>query len=187
MPDRRAMALCCRICAMGPCRLVGKTSARRLRRRRRHDRGPQLCPRMVAAGTAAHSDHGRDMALTLMAVAKGEAQGYQIRDEAKLLAVAGYLGIETEGRDQANEIAVEVGDEGPGGVRPAAGRADIPSRAPPKKRQEIWRELGIAPRGIDREVVECCTAPTMGVDQDSEHILRARHAQLRWPTAGAAR
>ena len=63
---------CCKNCSMGPCRLVGK-----------HDRG--ICGatretvaarnlvRMIAAGASAHSDHGRGMALTLLAAAEGEA------------------------------------------------------------------------------------------------------------------
>jgi carbon-monoxide dehydrogenase catalytic subunit len=41
----------------------------------------------------------------------------------------------------------------------------------PRKRQEIWRRLGIAPRGIDREVVEVLHRTHMGDDQDPEHIL----------------
>src|SRR5512137_264448 len=68
---------CCRLCFMGPCRLVkdGQTgvcgatietvTARNF-------------ARAVAAGAAAHSDHGRDLALTLRAVAKGHAPGYTI-------------------------------------------------------------------------------------------------------------
>ena len=54
--------------------------------------------RAVASGSSAHSDHGRGMALALLAVAKGEARSFRIRDEAKLHAVAGYLGIKTGDR-----------------------------------------------------------------------------------------
>ena len=50
--------------------------------------------RAVAAGSAAHSDHGRDLAFTLKAVAKGEAQGYKIRDPFKLKKLAQELKIE---------------------------------------------------------------------------------------------
>jgi carbon-monoxide dehydrogenase catalytic subunit len=41
----------------------------------------------------------------------------------------------------------------------------------PKKRQEIWRRLGIAPRGIDREIVELIHRTSIGVDQDFRNIL----------------
>ena len=73
--------MCCKICGMGPCRLTkeGQTGicgatidtiqARNL-------------IRSISAGAAAHSDHGRDMAFILKAVANGEAEGYTIRDVA---------------------------------------------------------------------------------------------------------
>lgn len=41
----------------------------------------------------------------------------------------------------------------------------------PLKRQEIWKRLGVTPRGIDREVVEIMHRTHMGVDQDYRHIL----------------
>ena len=88
---------CCRICAMGPCRLVGKTT-RGVCGATRATVAARNLARSVAAGASAHSDHGRGLALALLAVAKGEAQGYRIRDEAKLRAVARYLGIKESGR-----------------------------------------------------------------------------------------
>jgi len=63
--------------------------------------------RMVAAGTAAHSDHARDLANTLLAVARGEAKDFQIKDVRKLNRVAGYLDINVEGKS-VNEIAEQV-------------------------------------------------------------------------------
>jgi len=44
--------------------------------------------RMIAAGTAAHSDHARGMAFTLLAVATGEAKDFKITDVRKLYRVA---------------------------------------------------------------------------------------------------
>ncbi|MDI6758565.1 MAG: anaerobic carbon-monoxide dehydrogenase catalytic subunit, partial [Candidatus Omnitrophota bacterium] len=41
----------------------------------------------------------------------------------------------------------------------------------PKKRQAIWKKLGITPRGIDREVVELLHTTTMGVDNDYKNII----------------
>jgi carbon-monoxide dehydrogenase catalytic subunit len=63
--------------------------------------------RMVAAGTAAHSDHARDLSNTLLAVARGEAKDFQIKDVRKLNRVAGYLGINIEGKP-VNKVAEEV-------------------------------------------------------------------------------
>jgi anaerobic carbon-monoxide dehydrogenase catalytic subunit len=161
--------VCCRICAMGPCRLVGKTT-----------RG--VCgatigtvvarnfARMAAGGTAAHSDHGRDMAQTLLSVARGEASGYQIRDEGKLRSVAGYLGIDAKGKD-VNALAEKVALALLEDFGRQNGELRYVARAP-QKRQKIWRDLGIAPRGVDREVVETMHRTHAGVDQDASSILK---------------
>ncbi|MEJ5223638.1 MAG: anaerobic carbon-monoxide dehydrogenase catalytic subunit, partial [Anaerolineales bacterium] len=47
----------------------------------------------------------------------------------------------------------------------------VPVRRAPKKRQQLWRERGVVPRGIDREVVEALHRTHIGDDQDPEHIL----------------
>ena len=100
---------CCKICSMGPCRIVGKTT--------RGVCGATLATvaarnfaRQVAGGTSAHSDHGRDLAFALIAIAEGEAQGYEIRDPIKLIEVARFMDIPTEGRE-INEIALDVGNK----------------------------------------------------------------------------
>jgi carbon-monoxide dehydrogenase catalytic subunit len=159
---------CCKICFMGPCRLVGKVTAGVC--------GATLATvaarnfaRMVAAGTSAHSDHGRDLAFTLIAVAKGEGQGYRIRDEAKLYAVAGYMGIPAAGRTK-EEIALDVGNKALEQFGQQRGEI-IYTRRATQKRQQLWRELGIMPRGVDREVVEMMHRTHEGVDLDPENIL----------------
>ncbi|MDO8690961.1 MAG: anaerobic carbon-monoxide dehydrogenase catalytic subunit, partial [Dehalococcoidia bacterium] len=125
--------------------------------------------RAVAAGASAHSDHGRDMALVLRAVAKGEAKGYQIKDTKKLNAVAGYMGIPVDGRAK-EEIALDVANKAIEQWGQQEGELICLSRAP-KKRQELWRKLGIGPRGIDREIVETLHRTHEGNDQDHEHLL----------------
>ena len=159
---------CCRHCAMGPCRLVGPVT--------RGVCGATLSTvvarnfaRAVASGAAAHSDHGRGMAFALLAVAKGEAKGFRIRDETKLRVVAGYMDIKTDGR-AVNDIALDVAEAALGEFGKQTGGLMYAKRAT-SARQEIWRETGIAPRGIDREVVELMHRTHMGVDQDAEHIL----------------
>lgn len=163
---------CCSICDMGPCRLVaakgqplptgicGATidtvTARNLARH-------------IAAGTAAHSDHGRDLFFTLLAISKGEAQGYEIRDPAKLRTIAAYYGVKADSRP-INEIAGEIAERGLADFGKQKGELLYVTRAP-KKRQELWRQLGLAPRGIDREVVDILHRTHMGDDQDAEHIL----------------
>ena len=108
-----AVGACCKVCHMGPCRLVGKNAEEEAR---------GVCGatlptvaarnflRMIAAGTAAHSDHARGMAFTLLAVANGEAKDFKITDVRKLYRVAGYLNIEFEGRE-VKDVAREVAEK----------------------------------------------------------------------------
>lgn len=63
--------------------------------------------RMIAAGAAAHSDHGRDLAHTLLMTAEGKGGGYEIRDEQKLQTLAAEYNISTEGRSK-EEIALDL-------------------------------------------------------------------------------
>src|SRR3990170_3298490 len=163
-----AAGMCCKQCGMGPCRLtkngeVGVCGATLDTIQARN------LTRAIAAGSAAHSDHGRDMAFLLKATAQGEAQGYSIRDVAKLRMVAGYYDIKIEGRAPegiANELAdlyiAQFGQQ----------RGEIvPARRAPKKRQQIWHEQNVWPRGVDREVVEALHRTHIGDDQDPAHIL----------------
>ncbi len=165
------MGLSCRICIMGPCRVDP------------FGQGPQagvcgadadiivarnLC-RMIAAGAASHSDHGRDLVEVLQAVSKNEAPGYKIRSEEKLLRVAGEYGIQTDGKDPlavAGELADAMMEDY--GMRKKA--VTLVSRAP-EKRRKIWENAGITPRGIDRETSEMMHRTHMGVDNDWVSLL----------------
>lgn len=160
--------MCCKNCAMGPCRLTkdgqvgicGATletvAARNL-------------VRSIAAGAAAHSDHGRDLAFVLHGVATGEAPGYQIRDEFKLREVARDLKVEVEGRTK-EDIALDLAEKVLAQFGQQSGELALVARAP-KKRQEVWHKAGVTPRGIDREIVEIMHRTHIGNDQDAEHIL----------------
>jgi carbon-monoxide dehydrogenase catalytic subunit len=160
--------VCCKICAMGPCRLVGKVKAGICGATVETVVARNLA-RQIAAGAAAHSDHGRDMALALLAVAEGHAPDYRVRDTAKLVEVADFLNIPVEGRE-TNDIAKDVAEAALAQFGQQRGSLKYLERAP-KKRQEIWEELDIAPRGIDREVVETLHRTHIGNDQEPEHIL----------------
>lgn len=160
--------MCCKLCGMGPCRLTkeGQTGvcgatidtiqARNL-------------IRAIAAGAAAHSDHGRDMAFTLKAVSNNQAEGYVIRDVAKLRTVAAYYDIPIEGRSP-QEIGNDLADLYLAQFGQQLGTI-VPTMRAPAKRQEIWKEQKVLPRGIDREVVEALHRTHIGDDQDPEHLL----------------
>ncbi len=160
--------MCCKICGMGPCRLTkdGQTGVC----------GATIDTiqarnfiRAVSAGAAAHSDHGRDMAFTLKAVANDEAEGYMIRDVAKLRVVASYYDIPVEGRSP-KEIANELADLYISQFGQQRGQLAPAIRAP-EKRKKLWEELNVWPRGVDREVVEALHRTHIGDDQDPVHIL----------------
>ena len=53
----------------------------------------------------------------------------------------------------------------------------------PETRQILWRKLDVAPRGVDREVVEMMHRTTMGVDHDPKNIMLQGHVRP-WPMAG---
>jgi len=50
------------------------------------------------------------------------------------------------------------------------GRLQFIERAP-AKRKEIWRKLGVLPRGVDREIVEMMHRTHIGVDNDYANII----------------
>jgi carbon-monoxide dehydrogenase catalytic subunit len=170
---------CCKHCAMGPCRVPapkkkGESETERAKRRGVCGATAETITarnfvRMIAAGTAAHSDHARGIAEVFLATAKGEIPGFKIQDEQKLYQIALDLGVEI-GERSVQEIAVEVGEKCLAEFGRQHGELLFVKRAP-LKRQELWRKRGIVPRGIDREVVELMHRTHMGVDQDYRNLL----------------
>jgi len=166
---------CCKICSMGPCRLPRSKKGEKKER-------IGVCgatidtvvarnfARKVAAGAASHSDHAREVVETFIKTACGEAQGFVIKDEIKLLEVALDFGIEIEGRD-IKDIAIELGAKALEEFGKQHGELVYIKKAP-LRRQEVWRKYGVVPRGIDREVVEIMHRTHMGVDQDYRHIIQ---------------
>ena len=171
---------CCKHCGMGPCRVPlpkGRTETPEEKQKRRGICGATAETiaarnfiRMVAGGAAAHSDHGRGVAELFLAVAKGEAPGYEIKDEQKLLQLALDWGVEIGDRSN-NEIAIDIGGKALDEFGRQEGEILFLRRAP-LKRQEVWRREEVAPRGIDREIVEVMHRTHIGVDQDYRSLLR---------------
>jgi len=165
------MGLSCRNCVMGPCRIDP------------FGEGPQqgvcgadadvivarnLC-RMIAAGAAAHSDHGRDLVEVLSNVAQGNAPGYEIRNKEKLKSVACEYGVEIKDK-KILEIAEELADAMFEEFGSRKSELTCVKRAP-LKRLELWRNVGIIPRGIDRETSEMMHRTHMGVDNGWQSLL----------------
>ena len=165
------MGLSCRNCVMGPCRIDP------------FGEGPQVgvcgadadivvarnLGRMIAAGAASHSDHGRDLVEVLAKVGEGAGAGYQIRDPEKMKRLAEEFGVSVDGKDDlqiASELAYAMQEDY--GMRRSA--LTLLSRAP-EKRRKLWQSIGVTPRGIDRETSEMMHRTHMGVDNDWQSLL----------------
>ena len=165
------LGICCRNCYMGPCRIdpFGDGPQKGVCGATAEIIAARNFGRMIAAGSAAHSDHGRDVAKTLLQAAQNPQSGYTIRDTNKLKKIADFFKIPTENRTK-EEIAADVANK----ALENFGRQDgeIPFiELAPEPRRNIWRHLDVVPRGIDREIVEMMHRTTMGVDQDSRNIM----------------
>jgi len=160
--------LCCKVCSMGPCRLTKEDSVG-VCGATRDTVAARNFARMVAAGAAAHSDHGRDLAHTLLAAAQGHAPDYTIRDPLKLREMAVTFGIPLDGKS-VEELATDVAKAALEEFGKYEGTLTYLKRAP-ERRQKIWESVKIEPRSIDREIVEMMHRTHVGNDQDAEHIL----------------
>jgi carbon-monoxide dehydrogenase catalytic subunit len=148
------LGLCCRICDIGPCRVSpfedgpkkGACGADANTIASRH------LARQVAAGVAAHSDHGRDICHALLLTAQGKAEGYSIKDPQKLRRIADEWNIDVAGRSD-NDIAIDVARTALSMWNQDAQPQYMFTRAPEGTRAR-WERLGIIPRGVDREIVQ---------------------------------
>jgi carbon-monoxide dehydrogenase catalytic subunit len=164
------LGVCCTVCNMGPCRIdpFGEGAQVGVCGANADTIAARNLGRKVAVGASAHSDHGRDVAHTLFLLAEGKAHDYSISDTNKLKELAGEFGIDV---NKSQEIIIkELAAKILGEFGKQEGQLKFIKRAP-KKRQDIWRKLGIAPRGIDREIVELLHTTTMGVDNDYKNIM----------------
>ena len=163
---------CCKHCSMGPCRLNVNSP---------YDRvgvcgatidtiAARNFGRMVAAGTAAHTDHGMAMLELFRDVINGKVIDFSIKDPIKLFEVAESLEIPTEGRD-LKSVAMDLYHELERTYTQVEGEIPMVKRVPPKT-LERWRAAGIVPRGAMREIMELMHRTAMGVDQDYENITK---------------
>lgn len=165
------MGLSCRICIMGPCRIdpFGDGPQRGVCGADADIIVARNLGRMIAAGAASHSDHGRDLVEVLGEVARGNAPGYQIRDVEKLRRLAAEFGVAVDGKSP-EQIAGELSDAMSEDYGTRKKELTLLSRAPAKRR-EIWKKIGVTPRGIDRETSEMMHRTHMGVDNDWVSLL----------------
>lgn len=165
--------VCCRICIQGPCRIVPTKPGM--------DKG--ICGasvytivarnlvRYIAGGASAHSDHGREIAYTLLHTAEGHAPDYKITDKEKLMKVAKKVGIETEGRelnDIARSVAIKaLEDFGKYDSEPCTWL----STNIDEERNRKFKHTTIAPTAIDRAIAQLLHQTHMGTDADPVNII----------------
>jgi anaerobic carbon-monoxide dehydrogenase catalytic subunit len=177
--------ICCKNCAMGPCRLPlpkdgiqGEDTRKGLCGATANTICARNFVRMIAAGAAAHSDHGRNVALTFLAAARGDVADYKIKDPIKLIQIAPYFGVATTVEENGvvkdrsiKEIAIAVGERAVNEWGKTSGTLDYLKRAP-QPLQDKWKEQGVLPRNVDREIVEIMHRTHMGVDQDFKNLMK---------------
>src|SRR5512135_2543122 len=162
------LGTCCVKCYLGPCRIDP------------FDKGPKagVCGasadvivarnflRAAAGGASSHAGHARELAILLLEIAEGKAPGYKIREEWKLLSLAGELGVPVDGR-QVNAVAADVARK----AFEDFGRQDgqpmnwIRARA---SRMEYakWEKLGLIVSNPHNEIETAMHRTSMGNDAD---------------------
>ena len=166
--------LCCRICWKGPCRIdpFGNGPQKGICGADAHTIVARNLSRMLAAGAAAHSEHGRHVALTLLEVGEGHAPAYRIKDEQKLRSIAEKLNLPPEGKDikqVAKEVALASLDDF------SRQKRNIPCNWAKEtltaKRVDKLVELGVMPHNIDAVVTEIMGRTHVGCDADAVNVL----------------
>ena len=161
--------LSCARCTMGPCRII---PPHRIRGVCGADADLIVARNLldtIATGSAAHSDHGRDIVETLYLVGTGKTKDYGIADPEKLKKLSAEFGISTAGKTP-EKLAAELGRAMLEEYGMVKNTLQFLNRAP-KATRDIWTKLGISPRGIDREVVDCMHRVQMGVGADYTGML----------------
>ena len=168
------LGVCCQVCFMGPCRVdpFGRGPAVGVCGAGADLMAARNLARSVAAGSAAHSDHGRELVSVLRALGEhGEASGYTLADPGKLDRLCDEWGVKRDGRSVGERI-VALADR-MGAVFGAQQGPPTSVLRAPKVQRERWEALGVTPRGIDRDVVELMHRTHHGVESDPIALLRA--------------
>lgn len=171
-----SLGICCRHCWQGPCRInpFGDGPDRGVCGADAHTIVARNLIRGIAAGAAAHSEHGRHIAKTLLELSEGHAPDYAIKDEQKLKAVAATLNISVEGKDP-NQVIREVALAT---LEDFSRQNDaVPctwlEKTLPAPRLEKFAKLGVTPHNIDAVVTGIMGRTHIGTDADPVNLLLA--------------
>ncbi len=169
-----SLGLCCRICWKGPCRVdpFGAGPQKGICGADRHTIAARQIARMMAAGAAAHADHGRHVLHAMKKVADGSIKSFKITDEKKLFAVAQRMGIATSERavlDVASDVAKASYEDFSNQDEHKA--SNWLTLLLPAKRIAKLQKLGVLPPNIDMGVAQLMSRTTLGCDADPLNII----------------
>lgn len=164
---------CCRFCMMGPCRVTADT-------------GPKskgICGAdawtiaarstgtMLLTGAAAHCEHARHIAHTVLETAEGKAPDYKITDPKKLAKVAKRQGIATEGKSDT-QLAKELAEQALDDFRMLTGEDECKFlvNTITDGRKEKFDACNITPNGIQSALADLLAQAHVGQDNDPVNI-----------------
>jgi len=163
---------CCRICMMGPCRISpipGKGAQLGVCGADANVIVSRNFSRMIAAGTASHSDHARTICYDLYDT--GEDKDLKVTDTEKLNRVASRFNVPTEGRD-TYDIAHDVAKAGLNNYGSIFNEIDLPPSLP-DQRVERWKKHDLIPKAIDKEIVSILHSSHIGCTADAEDMIKS--------------
>jgi carbon-monoxide dehydrogenase catalytic subunit len=167
--------ICCKNCAMGPCRLPlpkggieGEDTRKGLCGATANTIAARNFIRMIAGGAAAHSDHGRCVAEVFLSAARKETDATRSRiptscwpSRPPWFDVATTVEVDGEVKDRdIDEIALEVAEKALNEWGKAEGELHYLKRAPAKPLYEKWTKTGVCPATSTARSSRSCTAPT---------------------------
>jgi len=165
--------VCCRICIAGPCRVKAEDgpASKGICGATAYTIVARNLVRLIAGGTASHSEHARHVLHTAYELAEGRAPDYMIKSSKKLHKLAAALKIATLDRSDPDILreVVELAyqDFGRYQDRPLAFLDSFISEGRRKK----FQHTNIMPRAIDWTVTELLAQTAMGVDSDPVNII----------------
>jgi carbon-monoxide dehydrogenase catalytic subunit len=166
------LGTCCRTCYMGPCRIdpFGDGPKQGICGLSADAMVARNLLRETVGGTASHVGHARHVLLTLRDALDGKAP-YQIKGEAKVLALAKTFGIETKDRavtDVCRDLVnIALEDFGRQDDQPN----NWVSKRAPAAEQELWKKLGLMYSNPHNEIEMAMHATSMGNDADPVSLL----------------
>ncbi|MBI4857399.1 MAG: anaerobic carbon-monoxide dehydrogenase catalytic subunit [Acetobacterium woodii] len=168
--------ICCRICMKGPCRInpFGKKRSVGICGASADTIVARNLVRMIASGTSAHSLHGKEVAKTLMHVARGETAIYSVKDAIKLRNIAHKLNIETDGNDLIPLAGVVAANSLMDYSRMDEEEVcNWLKYTIPDARLKKLKSLGITTSNIDGSISDIMARTHVGTDADAVNILLA--------------